>query len=121
MLLPLVLLAAVAASAVAAAPAVAAHGATKVKCVGNSYFCGATVSIAGGASNRKVAIKLTDTDFKLVAVRVLPKSSRGAFSISKAGFHNGGSVYRFTLSAVKSNPKGARIILLFSAGAAAKK
>ena len=87
--------------------------------VGTADFCGATVSIAGGASNRVVTIGLTDTNFKRIAVRVIPSSSKGAFSITKASSINGGSQYRFTLNAVKSNPKGARIILLFAAGSAA--
>ena len=101
--------------AFAAAPAGAAST-QSVKCVGTADFCGASVSIAGGASNKVVSIQLTDTDFSRVGLRVIPSASRGAFSISKAGFTLGGSVYRFTLSAVSSNPKGARIILLFAAG-----
>ncbi len=101
--------------AFAAVPAGAAKPQT-VKCVGTADFCGATVSIAGGASNKVVTVNLTDTDFSRVGLRVIPSSSRGAFNISKAGFALGGSVYRFTLSAVSGNPKGARIILLFAAG-----
>jgi hypothetical protein len=96
-----------------------AAGNQTVKCVGTADFCGATVSIAGGASDRVVTVNLTDTDFKLVGVRVIPATSRGAFSISKASFRLGGSQYRFTLNAVRSNPRGARIILLFAAGTAA--
>ncbi len=101
--------------AFAAVPAGAANTQT-VKCVGTADFCGATVSIAGGASNKVVTVNLTDTDFSRVGLRVIPSSSRGAFNISRAGFALGGSVYRFTLSAVSGNPKGARIILLFAAG-----
>jgi len=108
-------LAAVIPAALFAAPAVAASSST-VRCVGNGYFCGATVSIAGGASNRVVTINLTDTDFKRVGVRVLPASSKGSFSISQASFRNGGSQYRFKLNAVQGNPPGAKIILLFAAG-----
>jgi hypothetical protein len=101
--------------ALAAAPA-AASGSQTVKCTGNAYFCGAVVSIAGGASSRTVKINLTDTDFARVAVRVRPGASRGAFSISHAGFRLGGSQYQFTLNAVKSNKRTARIILLFATG-----
>ena len=90
-----------------------------VRCRGTADFCGATVSIAGGASNRVVSVTLTDTNFRRVAVRVIPGASKGAFSISKASFRVGGSVYRFTLNAVRANPRGARIILLFAAGSAA--
>jgi hypothetical protein len=113
--LPLVLAVALVLAVLVVAPAGAARKQT-VRCVGTADFCGATVSIAGGASNRVVTIKLTDTDFRRVAVRVIPASSRGAFSISKASFRLGGSQYRFTLNAVKSNPRRARIILLFAAG-----
>jgi hypothetical protein len=77
------------------------------------------VSIAGGASDRQLAVALTDTDLKLVAVRVLPSSSKGAYEISRASYRVGGSVYRFTLNAVKANPKGARIVLMFAAGSQA--
>jgi hypothetical protein len=101
--------------AIAAVPAGAA-GKQTVKCVGNGWFCGATVSLAGGASNKQVTINLTDTDFVRAQVRVTPGSSRGAFSITKASFAQGGSVYRFTLNAVKANPKNAKIILLFATG-----
>jgi len=105
------------AAALAAAPAGAANTQT-VRCVGTADFCGATVSIAGGASNRVVTINLTDTNFRRVGVRVIPGTSRGAFSISRASFRLGGSQYRFTLNAVRANPRRARIILLFAAGVA---
>jgi len=108
----------VGALALSAAASAGAAGSQTVRCVGNADFCGATVSIAGGASNRVVTINLTDTDFARVAVRVIPSSSRGAFSISNASFRTGGSQYRFTLNAVRANPPRARIILLFAAGRA---
>jgi len=94
-------------------------GGQTVKCIGNAYFCGATVSLAGGASNKIVTINLTDTNFALVGIRVTPATSRGAFSIPRARFRLGGSQYRFRLNAVKSNPKNAKIILLFAAGSRA--
>jgi hypothetical protein len=47
-------------------------------------------------------------------VSVTPASSRGAYSISKARFASGGSEYRFTLSAVRSNPRGSHLTLKFS-------
>lgn len=106
------------AAALAASPAGAA-GSQTVTCVGTADFCGATVSIAGGASNRVVTINLTDTNLKRVGIRVIPSASRGAFSISKASFRLGGSQYRFTLNAVRANPRRARIILLFAAGSSA--
>ncbi len=111
---------ALAAALMAAAPAGAA-GAQTVRCKGTGDFCGATVSLAGGASNRRVTVNLTDTDFRLVGVRVIPATSRGAFSISHGSFRLGGSQYRFTLNAVRSNPRGARIVLLFAAGVPARR
>jgi hypothetical protein len=50
---------------------------------------------------------------------VIPPASRGSFSITRASFRLGGSQYRFTLSSRRVNPRGARIVLLFAAGAAA--
>ncbi len=111
--LPAVVLALVAAALVAA-PAGAA-GRRTVRCLGNADFCGATVSIAGGASNRVITIMLTDTNFRRIGVRVIPSVSRGAFSITRASFLLGGSEYRFTLNAVRANPRRARIILMFAA------
>jgi hypothetical protein len=109
-----VVLAAVIAAALTAVPAGAA-GHKTIRCIGNGDFCGATVSIAGGAGNRVITIQLTDTNFKRIGVRVIPPASRGAFSITRASFLLGGSLYRFTLNAVKGNPRSARIILLFAA------
>lgn len=115
------LAAAVAMGLLTAVPASAAAPSRQtVKCVGTADFCGATVSIAGGASNKQVTVTLTDTDLKLVSVQAIPSSSKGAYSISKASYRTGGSQYRFTLSAVKANPKGARIVLLFAAGSSTR-
>jgi hypothetical protein len=100
----------------AAAPASAAQ---HVHCAGSSDGCVASVSIAGGASNRTVIVSLTDTDFRRVGTRVTPSQSKGAFSIKNGHFALGGSEYIFTLNAVKANPARARIILLFAAGVAA--
>jgi hypothetical protein len=98
-----------------AAPAAAGRAQT-VRCVGTGDFCGAAVSLVGGASNRVVTVNLTDTDLKLARVSVIPAASRRAFSISKASYRLGGSQYRFTLNAVRANRRGARIILIFAAG-----
>jgi hypothetical protein len=68
----------------AAVPAVAAAK-TNVRCVGSADFCGAKVSIAGGASNRIVMIGLAGTNLKLVGVSAIPGQSREAFGISKGG------------------------------------
>jgi hypothetical protein len=90
-----------------------------VRCVGTADFCGASVSIVGGASNRVVTVNLTGTNLKLAKVTVVPAASRRAFSISRASYRLGGSQYRFTLNAVRANRRGARIILIFAAGGSA--
>lgn len=99
-----------------AAAAAVSSGAETVNCIGNGDFCGVSISIAGGASNKVLSINLTDTDFTRVGVRVIDAVSRGAFSITHASYIIGGSVYRFTLNASRRNPARARIILLFAAG-----
>jgi hypothetical protein len=97
-----------------------AAGTQSVRCVGGADSCSATVSIAGGASNRAVTVNLSGTNLKLAGVWAIPAASRKAFGISNASYRLGGSQYRFTLNAVKSNPRRARIILVFvSQGAAA--
>ena len=118
-LIPLAAALALVPAAITAMPAGAA-GSQTVKCIGTADFCGATVNLPrGGASNKVITVRLTDTDFRRVAVRVIPAASKGSFGISKASFRLGGSEYRFTLNAAKGQPKGARIILLFAAGTAA--
>src|ERR1700744_4105091 len=94
----------------------AAAGTRAVRCVGTADYCSATVSIAHGARNRVVKVKLSDTNLKLVKVTVRPAASKDAFDISKASYRLGGSQYRFTLNAVRANPRGARIVLIFATG-----
>jgi hypothetical protein len=114
-------LAVAAGAAALPAGAAGAPGAARsqtVKCHGTADFCGATVSLAGGFSHRKVTIELTDTDFgpKPAAVRVIATASSRAYAISRPEFQEGGSLYVFTLHSAKGNPSHARLILLFSAG-----
>jgi hypothetical protein len=95
-----------------------AAGSRTVKCHGTADFCGATVSLAGRASTRKVTIELTDTDFgsKPVALRAISGAASGSYLISKPRLEEGGSLYVFTLKTPKREPSNARLILLFSAG-----
>jgi hypothetical protein len=95
----------------------AASAAGKVKsitCKGASSSCNATVALAGGASNLKLKIALTDTDLKLAGVSVKPSSVRGAYNLSKGSYSLGGSLYTVTLNAVQSIPKGATLTLRFA-------
>lgn len=77
-----------------------------VKCKGTENQCVAKVSLAGGASNEKVKIKLPGTSWKKPRVHPSHKSLRGAYSLSHRRFAKGGSVYKFTLNAVQSIKTG---------------
>jgi hypothetical protein len=99
--------------AFALAPVSATGASTTVRCRGTERACSATVSLAGGASNKLVTIELPGTSWRPPSVSVTPASSRGAYSISRARFVSGGSDYRFTLSAVRGNPRGSHLTLKF--------
>jgi hypothetical protein len=106
---------ALAAGALAAITATGASAKTvSIKCRGGSSSCTATIGLAGGASNKKLKIALTDTDLKLVGVSVKPKEVKGAYSLSKGAYSLGGSLYTVTLNAVQSIPKGATLTLKFA-------
>lgn len=104
-----------AAGALAAVTAAGASAKTvTAKCLGGSSSCSATIGLAGGASNKKLRITLSDTNLKLVGVSVKPKEVKGAYSLSKGSYSLGGSLYTVTLNAVQSIPKGATLTLKFS-------
>lgn len=88
--------------------------ATIVRCRGGSNACTARVGLAGGASNRRVVIQLTDSDLRLVSVRPNRASLRGAYSITRQRMRQGGSEYALTLNAVQSIRRGAFLIFRFS-------
>jgi hypothetical protein len=85
-----------------------------IACRGGGGSCTATISLAGGASNKKLRITLTDTDLKLVSVVAKPNSVKGAYSLSKRSYSLGGSVFNVTLNAVQSIGKGATLTLKFA-------
>jgi hypothetical protein len=92
------------------------RAATKtVKCRGGGNSCTAKVSIAGGASNEKLVIELTDTDLALVSVKASSASLRGAYGLSEHRFAVGGSEYIVTLNAVGSIPRGSFLTFTFRA------
>jgi hypothetical protein len=93
--------------------AIAASRTTTVRCRGTERSCSASVSLAGGASNRLVTIELPGTSWRSPTIRVTPASSRDAYSITRGRFALGGSVYRFTLNAVRANPRGSHLTLTF--------
>jgi hypothetical protein len=98
------------------AGAFSAHSARtrSITCRGGSESCSAVVSLAGGASNVRLRIALSDTDLKLIARSVKPSSIRGAYSLSKGSYSLGGSLYTVTLNAVQAIPKGATLTLKFA-------
>ena len=86
-----------------------------VRCRGTASVCRARVSLAGGASNKRVTIRLTDTDLRLVSVRPNRRSMRGAYGLSDQRLTRGGSRYRFTLNAVQTIRRGSYLTLTFRA------
>ncbi len=116
-LLVLAALGAVATVAITAAPAGAARSQT-VRCIGTSDYCGASVSIAGGAANRVVTVNLSGTNLQAIGAYAVPGTARRGFSITNARLRLGGSQYRFTLNALRSNPRGARLVILFGSSSA---
>jgi len=98
-----------------AVPSLAAPaGKTRVvRCKGTANGCKAVVSLAGGASNVKLKVQLTDTDFALLKKTVSPKSLKGAYSLTRGKFVQGGSVYTATLNAVQSIGRNGKLTLTF--------
>jgi len=88
-------------------------------CRGGGKSCTAVVSLAGGASNEKLRIALSDTNFKLVGVVAQPAFIHGAYMLSSPAYSQGGSLYTATLNAVQSIPKGATLTLQFAVPAQA--
>lgn len=99
----------------ALAPSAGAAGKTvNVKCRGGGGSCNAVIGVAGGASNRKLRIALTDTNLKLVSVVPKPSDIRGGYLLSNGKYSLGGSLFTVTLNAVRAIPKGATLTLRFS-------
>jgi hypothetical protein len=83
-------------------------------CHGGSSSCTATIGLAGGASNKKLKIALSDTNLKLVGISAKPSTVKGAYSLSKGSYSLGGSLFTVTLNAVQSIRKGATLTLRFA-------
>jgi hypothetical protein len=86
-----------------------------VRCRGGTNLCRARVSLAGGASNKKVVVRLPDTDLRLSSVRPNRSSLRGAYGLSANRLRAGGSEYVFRLNAAQSIRRGSDLILSFRA------
>jgi pimeloyl-ACP methyl ester carboxylesterase len=86
-----------------------------VRCRGGSSFCRARVDLAGGASNKRVSIRLSDPHLRLVSVRPNRRSLRGAYGLSEHHLRRGGLRYVVTLDAVQSIPRGSYLTFTFQA------
>jgi hypothetical protein len=93
-----------------------AGGTRTIACHGTATSCTATVPIARGANNRKLVIRLTDTNLRLLSVSAVPRSSEGAYLLTGPHFALGGSEYIVTLDAVKANPTRSHLVLKFGTG-----
>jgi hypothetical protein len=89
--------------------------AVAVRCRGGRSLCRARVSLAGGASNKKVVVGLPDTDLRLVSVRSNRSSLSGAYGLFGNRLRAGGSEYVFRLNAAQSIPRGSDLLLEFRA------
>jgi hypothetical protein len=86
-----------------------------VPCRARGGTCRASVSLAGGASDKKVVVGLTDTDLRLVSVRPNHRSLRGSYGLSGNRLRRGGSEYVFRLNAAQSTGADSKLILSFGA------
>lgn len=107
-------LAAIAAGALTVPTAAQAAGSQTVVCKGSEARCTATISLAGGASDKKIRVELPGTsELRLISVSATPSYAAGAYDLYDPGYSLGGSLFTSKLSAVKSLPKGAKLRLRF--------
>ncbi|MDO8213226.1 hypothetical protein [Conexibacter sp. CPCC 206217] len=107
-------LAVLAAGALAVPTAAQAAGSATAVCKGSEHSCTATFSLAGGASRKKLSVELPGTsELRLISVNVTPSYVDGAYNLYNPNYSLGGSLFTSTLDAVKSIPKGAKLILKF--------
>ncbi len=99
-------------TAAQAGPA-SARAAAMVRCHGTPRKCWARVSLAGGASNRRIVIRLTGRHLRLHWVQVRPRSSRGAYNLSHGHYTHRRWRYAVILNAVQGNPRRAHLTLHF--------
>jgi hypothetical protein len=93
-----------------------AGGTRTIACHGTATSCTATVPIARGANDRKLVIRLTATNLRLLSVTAVPRGSEGAYLLTGPHFALGRSEYIVTLDAVKANPRGSHLVLKFGTG-----
>jgi hypothetical protein len=85
-----------------------------IACRGNAHTCHARINLAGGARNREIVIRLTNTDLSLQSVKASPRRERAAYSLTRGHFAHGGTEYIVTLNAARSSPRGSGLSLTFA-------
>lgn len=107
--------------ALIAAGAATAHaaGSATATCTGGDTSCEASFSLAGGASEKALTVRLPATNLRLIAVNATPAHVRGAYLLSDGRFTPGRSRYTATLDAVQGVPANARLVLTFGHPSAA--
>jgi pimeloyl-ACP methyl ester carboxylesterase len=85
------------------------------RCRGGSNFCRARLDLAGGASDKRITIRLSDPHLRLVSVRPNRRSLRGTYGLSEHRLRRGGLRYAVTLDAVQSIPRGSHLTFTFQA------
>ena len=88
-------------------------GGSSIGCKRAGGVCMARVSIANGANARSVKVKLPAGGFRLASISVSPRSSRGAYNLTKRRYQTGGRQWSAVLNAAKANPAGAHLALTF--------
>ncbi len=73
-----------------------------------------TNHLAGGSHNRKIVIRLTDTNLALRSVKAPPRREHAAYMLTDGKFVRGGSEYVVTLNADRACPPGSHLILTFA-------
>ena len=85
----------------------------RVRCRGGGGSCQARLSLTGGASNKRVVIRLPKRNLRLVSVQPNRSSLRGAYGLSDQRLRAGGSEFAFRLNARESIRRGSDLILRF--------
>jgi hypothetical protein len=62
------------------------------------------------------ALAASSTGLHLDAISVSPRSSRGAYSLTRGHYRAGGREWVARLNAVRANPRGAQLTLTFGPG-----
>jgi hypothetical protein len=91
-----------------------AGGTRVVRCNGSAGSCQAQVSIAGGARDRKLIVRLPAGDLRLQSISARPRSAVGTYDVSDGHFARGGSEYVAMFNAIGSEPRSSRLTLRFS-------